>query len=211
MKRAHNYVREHVGCQRKQELRAEQDYKTAPYKAVDISSLTITHPRKLLRGSSKMVYKLRSIVITFSILVVVASAHNYKEWNQARHRWNDLFAPRVQETGARIRSQPQANVNMSSCATVSTEMKDGKSYSVRLCTADPEGMSLHTVHLYPALKENQWSKFNIGTILRRFRGEPIKKWEGLMLRTQDHHGIKEMRSPTSLQVQKAHDWSKGRR
>ena len=101
-----------------------------------------------------MVYKLRSIIVTFSILVVVASAHPYNEWNHARHRWNDLFASRVQETGARIRSQPQADVNMSSCATV-TEMKDGKSYRVRLCTADPEGMSLHTVYLYPALKENQ--------------------------------------------------------
>ena len=89
-----------------------------------------------------MTYKLRSIVATFSILVVVASAHPYNEWNPARHRWNDLFASRVQEVGARIRSQPQADVKMSSCATV-TEMKDGKPYRVRVCTADPEGMSLH--------------------------------------------------------------------
>lgn len=126
-----------------------------------------------------MVYKLRSIVATFSILMVVASAHPYNEWNHARHRWNDLFASRVQEIGARIRSQPQADVKMSSCATV-TEMKDGKPYRVRVCTADPEGICRCTQYVCIPLWSNSVEPI-IGTVLLRFRGEPIKKWEGLII------------------------------
>ena len=81
-------------------------------------------------------------IAALSILVVVATAHPYAEWNNARYRWNDLFAARDEGVGARVKSQ--ATVESSSCTTV-TEKKDGKSYRVRVCTADPEGM-LTLVH-----------------------------------------------------------------
>ena len=79
-------------------------------------------------------------IAALSILVAVATAHPYAEWNHARYRWNDLFAARNEEVGARVKSQ--ATVESSSCTTV-TEMKDGKSYRVRVCTADPEGKLVH--------------------------------------------------------------------
>ena len=91
----------------------------------------------------------QSTVATLSILVAVATALPYDQWNNARYRysWNDLFN---QEVGARVRSQA-ASVDKSSCAAV-TETKDGKSYKVRLCEADPEGISLHACSLLSRLK-----------------------------------------------------------
>ena len=83
----------------------------------------------------------KSTVATISILVAVAAALPYNEWNHARYRWNDLFAARDQEVGARVRSQA-ASVDKSSCAAVTyTQEKGGESYSysVRVCKADPEG------------------------------------------------------------------------
>ena len=82
----------------------------------------------------------KSFIAALSILVAVATAHPYAEWNHARYRWNDLFTARDDEVGARVRSQ--ATVEPSSCATV-TEMRKGQSYRVRVCTADPEGTLVH--------------------------------------------------------------------
>jgi hypothetical protein len=115
-----------------------------------------------------MLYK--SIFATLSILVAmhVATAHPYNEWNHARYRWNDLFAARGREVGARVRSQ--ATVELSSCATV-TETMNGRSYRVRVCTADPEGRLYSCTQL--------WYKEPIR--LDRLRGEPkIRKWEWLI-------------------------------
>ena len=73
----------------------------------------------------------KSTVVILSILVAVATALPY--------RWNaDSFAARGQEVAA------QATVEPFSCATV-TETKGEKSYRVRVCPADPEGISLHAV------------------------------------------------------------------
>lgn len=82
----------------------------------------------------------KSSIAALSILLAVATAHPYAEWNHARYRWNDLFAARNEEVGARVESQ--ATVESSSCATV-TQTRNGKSYRVRVCTADPEGMLVH--------------------------------------------------------------------
>ena len=90
------------------------------------------------RQHCSMMLRGKSTVATLSILVAVATALPYSEWNHARYGWNDLFAARGQEVAARVRSQ--ATVETSSCATI-TERKDGKSYRVRVCTADPEGIS----------------------------------------------------------------------
>ena len=92
----------------------------------------------------------KSTIAALSILVAVATAHPYNsKWNNAaRYRWNDLSAARGQNVGARVRSQ--ASVELSSCALV-TETTDGiRSHRVRVCSADPEGMSLHTASLQPA-------------------------------------------------------------
>ena len=90
----------------------------------------------------------KSTIAALSILVAVATAHPYSnnaEWN---YRWNDLLTARGQDVGARVRSQAAA-VELSSCALV-TEMRNSKSYRVRVCSADPEGMSLHAASLQPA-------------------------------------------------------------
>ena len=64
----------------------------------------------------------------------------YSEWEHAgRYRWNDLFATN-RETAVRT----QAQVDMSACATI-TETMNGKSYGVRVCTADSEGITLHAM------------------------------------------------------------------
>ena len=101
-----------------------------------------------LRGSSMMLRK--STIAALSILLAVATAHPYNsEWNNAaRYRWNDLFAARGQDVGARVRSQ--ASVELSSCALVTETTTDGMSttsHRVRICSADPEGMSLHAASL----------------------------------------------------------------
>ena len=82
----------------------------------------------------------KSTVATLSVLVVVATALPYSEWNHARYRWNDLFAARSQEVPALVRSQ--ATVVTSACATI-TETVGGRSYTVRVCTADREGILMH--------------------------------------------------------------------
>ena len=89
----------------------------------------------------------KSTVVALSILVAVATAHPYAEWNNARYRWNDLFAARDEEIGARVRSQ--TTVEPSSCATVTYKetRNTEKSHRVRVCSADPEGMSLHVTSL----------------------------------------------------------------
>ena len=91
-----------------------------------------------LKGSSMMLRK--STIAALSILVAVATAHPYNsEWNNAaRYRWNDLFAARGQDVGARVMSQ--ASVELSSCALVTETTTDAR---VRICSADKEGMSLH--------------------------------------------------------------------
>ena len=67
----------------------------------------------------------------------------YSEWErEGRYRWNDLFAAN-RETAVRT----QAAVDTSACATI-TETKNGKSYRVRVCTADSEGITLHAVNLH---------------------------------------------------------------
>ena len=107
--------------------------------------------RSLGRNFRSSMMMRKSTVAALSILVAVATAHPYAEWNSARYRWNDLFAATDEEVGARVRSQ--TTVEMSSCATVNyTETRNGKSrsYSVRVCSVDPEGMSLHTASLQPA-------------------------------------------------------------
>ena len=82
----------------------------------------------------------KSTVAALSILVAVATAHPYAEWNNARYRWNDLFAARDEGAG----TGSQTTVKPSSCATVTyKETRNAKSHSVRVCSADPEGMSLH--------------------------------------------------------------------
>jgi hypothetical protein len=89
----------------------------------------------------------KSTAAALFVLVAVATAHPYSnnaEWN---YRWNDLFADRGQEVGARVRSQ--ATVELSTCAAV-TETKNGKSYRVRVCTADPEGIILYADDLHAA-------------------------------------------------------------
>ena len=89
-----------------------------------------------------MMLRGKSSIAALSILVAVATAHPYAEWNSARYRWNDLFAARDEEVGARVRSQ--ATVEPSSCATITyTEMNNGQSYRVRVCTADSEGTLVH--------------------------------------------------------------------
>ena len=83
----------------------------------------------------------KSTVAALSILVAVATAHPYSsEWNNAaRYRWNDLFAARGQDVGARVRSQ--ASVELSSCALVTeTTLMNGKTHRMRVCSADPEGI-----------------------------------------------------------------------
>ena len=81
----------------------------------------------------------KSTVAMVSILVVVVTALPYSKWDHTQYRWNDLFAARGQEVGAHVRSQ--ATIETSSCAMV-TEMMGEKSYRVRICTADPEGILL---------------------------------------------------------------------
>ena len=83
----------------------------------------------------------KSTVVTLSMLVAVATALPYSKWDDPRYRWNDLFAARGQKVAA------QATVELSSCAAV-TETRGGKSYRVRICAADPEGISLHAVYLH---------------------------------------------------------------
>ena len=83
----------------------------------------------------------KSIVVTLSVLAAVATALPYSKWDPTRYRWNDLFAARGQEVAA------QATVELSSCAAV-TETRGGKPYRVRVCAADPEGISLHVVYLH---------------------------------------------------------------
>ena len=93
----------------------------------------------------------KSTVAALSILLAVATAHPYAGWNNARYRWNDLFAARDEEIGARIRSQ--TTVEPSSCTTVTykeTRNEMSHMYRVRVCSADPEGMSLHEASLQPA-------------------------------------------------------------
>ena len=75
---------------------------------------------------------------TLSILVVVATALPYSEWDHTRYRRNDFFTARGQEVAARVRRL--AMIETSSCTTI-TETMGGKSYRVRVCTADPEGIS----------------------------------------------------------------------
>ena len=87
----------------------------------------------------------KSIIAALSILVAVATAHPYNsEWNNAaRYRWNDLFAARAQEVGARVMSQARvADVEKTSCATVTETRPNGDSYKVRVCAADAGGTSL---------------------------------------------------------------------
>ena len=91
----------------------------------------------------------KSTVAALSILMALVTAHPYAEWNNARYRWNDLFAARDEEVGARDRSHGQASVELSSCALV-TKMMNGKSHRMRVCSADPEGMSLDAASLQPA-------------------------------------------------------------
>ena len=84
-------------------------------------------------------------VAALSVLVAVATAHPYAEWNNARYRWNDLLTARNEEIGTRIRSLQLTTVEPSSCSTVTYKetTPDGKPHRVRICSADPEGMSLH--------------------------------------------------------------------
>ena len=96
--------------------------------------------RNFFRSSMMM---RKSTVAVLSILAAVAIAHPYAEWNHARYRWNELFAARDEEVGARIRSQ--TTVEPSSCTTVT--YKNEKSHRVRICSADPEGTSLHVASL----------------------------------------------------------------
>ena len=83
----------------------------------------------------------KSTVAALSILVAVATAHPYAEWSNARYRWKDLFAARDEGAG----TGSQTTVEPSSCATVTytEETRNAKSHRVRVCSADPEGMSLH--------------------------------------------------------------------
>ena len=100
---------------------------------------------------------LRKLTIAaLSILVAVATTHPYSnnadhEWNSARYRWNDHFAARGQDVGARVRSQGSVELELSSCTLVKyTQTINGKSHRMRVCSADPEGMSLHAASLQPA-------------------------------------------------------------
>ena len=102
--------------------------------------------RSLGRNFRSSMMMRKSTVAALSILVAVATAHPYAEWNSARYRWNDLLTARDEEVGARVRSQ--ATVELSSCATV-TETRNSESYRVSVCSADPEGMSLHAASLQP--------------------------------------------------------------
>ena len=104
----------------------------------------------------------KSTVVALSILVAVATAHPYAEWNNARYRWNDLFAARDEEIGTRVRSQ--TTVEPSSCATVTyRETRNKKSHRVRVCSADPEGMSLHVASLQVVLSSEGgvWDKTSL--------------------------------------------------
>ena len=88
----------------------------------------------------------KSTVAALSILLAVVTAHPYAGWNNA-----DLFAARDEEIGARIRSR--TTVEPSSCTTVTykeTRNEISHMYRVRVCSADPEGMSLHEASLQPA-------------------------------------------------------------
>ena len=102
-----------------------------------IVSNTIIQPEKQSKSWSIIMMLRKSTIATLTILVAVATALPYSEWDHARYRWNDLFAARGQEIDARIRSQ--AIIIPSSCATI-IETMDEKSYTVRVCTADPEGI-----------------------------------------------------------------------
>ena len=104
----------------------------------------------------------KSTVIALSILVAVATAHPYAEWNNARYRWNDLFAARDEEIGARVRSQ--TTVEPSSCATVMyKETMNKKSHRVRVCSADPEGICCCTYSLQLVLSSEGgvWDKTSL--------------------------------------------------
>ena len=88
----------------------------------------ISHNLSTEKFSSMMMRK--STVAALSILVAVAIAHPYAEWNNARYRWNDLFAARDEEVDA----PSQATVEPMSCATVTyKETKNAKSHRVLVC------------------------------------------------------------------------------
>ena len=63
----------------------------------------------------------------------------YSEWERVDRDRNDLFAAK-RETAVRT----QALVETSACATI-TETRGEKTYRVRVCTADPEGIALHAL------------------------------------------------------------------
>ena len=79
----------------------------------------------------------KSTVAMVSILVAVVNALPNSKWDHTQYRRNDLFTARDKEVDARVGSQ--ATIETSSCAMV-TEMMGEKSYRVRICTADPEGI-----------------------------------------------------------------------
>ena len=107
----------------------------------------------------------KSTIAVLSILVAVATAHPYNaEWNNARYRWNDLFAARGQEVGARVRGQARAaDVEKTSCATVTETRPNGNSYKVRICAADSEGMSLSARSLL-VCKKKERKKYYISVV-----------------------------------------------
>ena len=78
-----------------------------------------------------------TVAMVFILMAVVTALPNSK-WDHTQYRRNaDLFAARDEEVDACVKSQ--ATIKTSSCATV-TQMMGEKSYRVRICTADPEGI-----------------------------------------------------------------------
>lgn len=82
-----------------------------------------------------MLHLRSSITILFILVAVVTAAVPYSEWKRAyQHGSNDHFTVKRQTA---IR---QALLETSACATI-TETRGEKSYKVRICTADPEGIA----------------------------------------------------------------------
>ena len=115
------------------------------YKKAQLVRCCISHNHSTENKRSSMMMR-KSTVAALSILVAVATAHPYAEWNNARYRWNDLLTARNEEIGTLVRSL--TTVESSSCATVTyKETRKQMSHRVRICSADPEGMSLHVATL----------------------------------------------------------------
>ena len=112
----------------------------------------------------------KSTVAMVSILVAVVTALPYSKWDHTQYRRNDLFAARDKEVDPCVKSQ--ATIITSSCATV-TQMMGEKSYRVRICTADPEGMHTYVVCLHTLIESDAfYSQCGICRDMQSLSDEP---------------------------------------